>query len=211
MVMKRSVTQPARPKNRSSLAGAASTANRYEYSACRCARRTSSVLRSFHTPLSRSSQCVDSHATASNSAAHQWKPISRIVALTPTTRSTNPPAMKSIEISSGGPIMPRSKSRASVRSVVSSARSRWAIPAGVTHTASSRSYRWAAIFPPRFAETSWCSGCEINSSVKVEPTITKGATSEASRVIESTSQPKPTDVMAGSVPRSTINIHQPMA
>jgi hypothetical protein len=38
--------------------------------------------------------------------------------------------MKSIEIASGGPIIPRSKSRAIVRSVVNSARSRWAIPGG---------------------------------------------------------------------------------
>ena len=38
--------------------------------------------------------------------------------------------MKSIEIDSGGPVMPRSKSRAIVRSSVSSARSRWAMPGG---------------------------------------------------------------------------------
>ena len=39
--------------------------------------------------------------------------------------STRPPAMKSIEIDSGGPVMPRSKSRATVRSLVSAGSSRW--------------------------------------------------------------------------------------
>ena len=58
--------------------------------------------------------------------------------------------MKSIEMSSGGPIMPRSKSRAIVRSVVSSARSRWAMPGGATQVEMRRSYRCAAIRAPRF-------------------------------------------------------------
>ena len=38
--------------------------------------------------------------------------------------------MKSIEIDSGGPVMPRSKSRATVRSLVSVGSSRWPMPGG---------------------------------------------------------------------------------
>ena len=41
-----------------------------EVSACRWASRTASVWRSFHTPLSRSSQWVASHAPPSTSGAH---------------------------------------------------------------------------------------------------------------------------------------------
>ena len=46
--------------------------------------------------------------------------------------STIPEAMKSIEIDSGGPLMPRSKSRAMVRSVVRRGSSRCPIPGGAT-------------------------------------------------------------------------------
>ena len=47
------------------------TAMRYAYSASRCAARTSSVLRSNQTALSRSRSCVASHAPASTTGAHQ--------------------------------------------------------------------------------------------------------------------------------------------
>ena len=39
--------------------------------------------------------------------------------------------MKSIEIDSGGPVMPRSNSRATVRSLPSSGSSRWPMPGGL--------------------------------------------------------------------------------
>ena len=68
--MKRSIVQPTRPKSRSSLAAGGSTARRYAYSAWRCAWRTSSVLRSRHTELSRSSQWVAPHAPARANGAH---------------------------------------------------------------------------------------------------------------------------------------------
>ena len=53
--------------------------------------------------------------------------------------STSPLAMKSTEICSGGPVMPRSKSRATVRSVLSVGSSRWAMPGGRTQARVSRS------------------------------------------------------------------------
>ena len=51
------------------------------------------------------------------SGAHQAKPNSTTAEARPPSSSTRPPAMKSIEIDSGGPVMPRSKSRATVRSL----------------------------------------------------------------------------------------------
>ena len=47
------------------------------------------------------------------------KPATIAAEARPPIISTRPLAMKSIEIDSGGPVMPRSKSRATVRSVVS--------------------------------------------------------------------------------------------
>jgi hypothetical protein len=46
--------------------------------------------------------------------------------------STSPLAMKSIETVSGGPVIPRSKSRPIVRSFVSAGLSRWPTPGGRT-------------------------------------------------------------------------------
>ena len=47
--------------------------------------------------------------------------------------------MKSIEIESGGPVMPKSNSRATVRSLMSVGSSRWPMPGGRTHASVSRS------------------------------------------------------------------------
>ena len=47
--------------------------------------------------------------------------------------------MKSIEIASGGPLMPRSKSRAMVRSLASSGSSRCPMPGGSTQATVSSS------------------------------------------------------------------------
>ena len=57
----------------------------------------------------------------------------------PAIISTSPEAMKSIEMNIGGPVMPRSKSRAIVRSLVSFGSSRWPIPGGFTQAKVSRS------------------------------------------------------------------------
>ena len=102
--------------------------------------RTSSVLRSRQTALSRSSQCVASQAPRE----HERRPPrvaerARRRDARPPIISTRPPAMKSIEIDSGGPVMPRSKSRATVRSLVSVGSSRWPMPGGRTHASVSRS------------------------------------------------------------------------
>ena len=101
--------------------------------------RTSSVLRSRHTPLSRSNQCVDSHAPASRIGAHQANRTSTIADASPPTISTSPLAMKSMLIERGGPVIPRSKSRAIVRSFVSSGRSRCPMPGGRVHASIMRS------------------------------------------------------------------------
>ena len=53
--------------------------------------------------------------------------------------------MKSMEIESGGPLMPRSKSRAIVMSLASSGSSRCAMPGGSTQATVSRSYSQAAV------------------------------------------------------------------
>jgi hypothetical protein len=97
------------------------------------------VLRSRQIALSRSSQCVASHAPASTIGAHHAY-LARITAdAMPPIISTIPLAMKSMEIDSGGPVMPRSKSRATVRSLVSVGSSRCPMPGGRTHASVSRS------------------------------------------------------------------------
>ena len=213
METKRSVTHPASPKKRSSLAGAASTASRYEYSAWRCALRTSSVLRSFHTPLSRSSQWVDNQASDQQRAQPtSGRTASRIAALTPTTRSTSPPAMKSIEISSGGPIMPRSKSRAIVRSVVSSA----ALEMGDARRGDTD--RDEPVVQVRGHASAEVRGDHLMKWLRDQQQAERHADHhqradhrDVCRVIALTSQPKATDVTAGSVPRITTSTHQPTA
>ena len=60
----------------------------------------------------------------STSGAHHAYAKSTAADAKPPNISTNPPAMKSMEIDSGGPVIPRSKSRATVRSLVSFGSSR---------------------------------------------------------------------------------------
>ena len=64
---------------------------------------------------------------------------STTAAARPPIMPTRPPAMKSIEYDNGGPVMPRSKSRATVRSAASAGSSRCATPGGRTHISVSRS------------------------------------------------------------------------
>ena len=75
-------------------------------------------------------RCCGRARRRSRAAASAWRATRRRARAAPTTRSrrarpptarppimpTSPPAMKSIEYDSGGPVMPRSKSRATVRS-----------------------------------------------------------------------------------------------
>ena len=88
------------------------------------ASRTSSVLRSDQTVLSRSSQWVASQAPPSTSGAHQAKAKSTIADASPDPRSTSPVAMNDRFTSMGGPARPLSNSLATVRSPVSSGSSR---------------------------------------------------------------------------------------
>ena len=77
--------------------------------------------------------------------------------------------MKSIEKDSGGPVMPRSKSRATVRSLVSAGSSRWPMPGGRTQASVSRSYSQAAVRSPRLALIAWWIGLSTWSRTKIDP------------------------------------------
>ena len=69
--------------------------------------------------------------------------------------------MKSMVIDSGGPVMPRSKSRATVRSSISSRPLEVRDALGRRCSAAiSRSLSHAAVRLPRLALTAWCSGRE---------------------------------------------------
>ena len=76
---------------------------------------------------------------ASTMGAHQAYRARIAADATPPIISTMPVAMKSMEIDSGGPVIPRSKSRATVRSLVSAASSRCPMPGGRTQASVSRS------------------------------------------------------------------------
>ena len=66
--------------------------------------------------------------------------------------------MKSMLMCMGGPVIPASNSRATVRSEVSFGSSRCPIPAGRTHASVSRSKSQAATRLPRLAPIAWCTG-----------------------------------------------------
>jgi hypothetical protein len=72
-------------------------------------------------------------------AAHHVNAKSNAPDANPPTISTRPLAMKSMLIDRGGPAIPRSKSRATVRSVVRSGRSRCAMPRGAVAAVIKRS------------------------------------------------------------------------
>ena len=80
-----------------------------------------------------------SHAPASTSGAHHVYRKSTTAHASPVTVVTSPEAMKAILMCIGGPVMPASNSRATVRSEASSGSSRCPIPGGVTHASVSRS------------------------------------------------------------------------
>ncbi len=89
--------------------------------------------------------------------------------------------MKSIAIDSGGPVIPRSKSRATVRSPLSRLSSRWPIPGGRTQAAVSRSCSHALVRSPRLALAAWWIGVRIWSRMKNAPRNASGAPSGAPR------------------------------
>ena len=115
--------------------------------------------------------------------------------------------VESMEMERGGPLMPRSKSRAMMRSVVRRASSRWPIPGGRTQALVNSSYSQAAARLPRLAPMAWLSGESTWSSTNTTPTKVRGAASGS---------PRPTAPMAmannaGSAPRSRSTDHHPTA
>ena len=78
-------------------------------------------------------------AARAASGAHQAYANSTTAEASPAIISTRPPAMKSMLMYIGGPVMPRSNSRATVRSLVSLGSSRWPMPGGRTQASVSRS------------------------------------------------------------------------
>src|SRR3989441_10929469 len=119
--------------------------------------------------------------------------------------------MKSIEMNIGGPVMPRSKSRAIVRSLASLGFSRWPMPGGRTQAAVSRSYSHAAVRLPRLAPMAWCIGERTCSSTNTTPTSPSGAASASPRCTAPTRPPMAMAKSAGSSPRSTRRVHQATA
>ena len=124
---------------------------------------------------------------------------------------TRPLAMKSIEIDSGGPVMPRSKSRATCRSVASSGSSRWPIPGTATHAPVSSSYSQAAVRSPRLAESAVCSGPSTCMRTNTTATAISGAARPERRSTAATSTPVAMAKPAGSRPRAASSPHQPTA
>src|SRR4249919_2590074 len=83
------------------------------------------------------------------------------------------PAMKSIEKDNGGPVIPRSKSRATVRSLVSPGSSRCPMPGGRTQASVSRSYNHAAVRSPRLKLSAVWIGVNICSRMNTTPTSSR--------------------------------------
>ena len=129
----------------------------------------------------------------------------------PPSMSTSPVAMKSIEIERGGPVIPRSNSRATVRSPTSVASSRCPMPGGRTHASVSLSYSQAAVRSPRLELTAWWIGARICSSTNVAPTTASGVASESPRCTAPTSAPIAIAKTAGSTPRTTSETHHTVA
>ena len=119
--------------------------------------------------------------------------------------------MKSIEIDIGGPLMPRSKSRAMVRSLVSFGFSRWPIPGGRTQAEVSLSLSHAAVRLPRLAPMAWWIGASTWRGTNTAPTRTSGATRSSPRCTAPTRPPMAMANSTGRSPRSKSTAHQATA
>src|SRR2546429_9756563 len=119
--------------------------------------------------------------------------------------------MKSIEMNNGGPVMPRSKSRAIVRSLMSPGFSRWPMPGGRTQAVVRRSYSHAAVRLPRLAPTAWGIGESTCSRTNTTPTSPSGAVRSSPRWTAPTRLPIAMANSAGSDPRSTRSVHHATA
>ncbi len=119
--------------------------------------------------------------------------------------------MKSIEMDSGGPVIPLSKSRAICRSAASTGSSRWPIPGTATHAPVISSYSRAAARSPRLAESAVCRGPSTCMRIKITATTSSGTATPEPRSTAATSTPVATAKPAGSSPRAVSSPHQPTA
>ena len=111
----------------------------------------------------------------------------------------------------GGPEMPRSKSRAVVKSRVSDGSSRCPTPGGSTHAPASSSLRWAETREPRFMLIAVCHCGSTWSSTKQTDTSASGAARPSSSATASTRRPVATANTDGSTARSASTPHQTTA
>ena len=119
--------------------------------------------------------------------------------------------MKSTLRYMGGPVMPRSNSRAVVRSAARSGSSRWPIPGGATVAPASRSFSRADTFEPRFMLIAVCSWGSTWIATKVMPTASSDGASDVPSVTAPTSAPVANANTAGSSPHTSSRLHQVMA
>ena len=111
----------------------------------------------------------------------------------------------------GGPVMPRSKSRAIVRSLVSCGLSRWPIPGGRTQVEVRRSYNQSAVRLPRLAPMAWWIGESTWRVTNTAETNESGRARSSPRSTAPTSRPIAMANRAGRTPRSTSTAHQAIA
>lgn len=107
--------------------------------------------------------------------------------------------------------MPRSKSRATVRSLVSAGSSRCPIPGGRTQASVSRSYSQAAVRSPTLALSAWWMGLSTWSRTKTEPAKASGPDSGWPCWTAPTSTPMAMAKAAGRMPRNSNTAHQAVA
>ena len=115
--------------------------------------------------------------------------------------------MKSIEMLSGGPVMPRSKSRAIVRSLIKSVRSRWATPGGSMQAIINCSFNQFEVRLPRFMPSAKCTGVITWKPMNTTPTNTSGIVSESPPLTAPTSAPVASASSGSITPRNTSTNH----
>ncbi len=103
--------------------------------------------------------------------------------------------------------MPRSKSRAKVRSPISSGRSRWAMPSGPLVVRSRLSLSHDDSRSPRFMPMVACTGRVICMATKTTPTVVSAPPRDRSCSTARTRLPMATTKTAGSAPARTRRAH----
>src|SRR5215831_13436336 len=137
--------------------------------------------------------------------------MSRIAWAMPLAASEKPLPMVDIDRLSGGPAMPRSKSRAIDRSSARSGASRWAMPAGVTQASSRRSWSQAETRAPRLAPIASWTGASVLMATNTTAVAARGPASERPDWTAPTVAPVAMAKAAGSAPRAAIIAHHRMA